>query len=161
MAGKTGTAETAPDENPGEDHSLFVGFGPAADGVEARYSAAVIMEHSGGGGAAAAPAVRRIFEPIATNGLDAVDLQALVDPNTVQLPPPPATTRPTASHRHVHRRSAATDGHLHLPAAAAAVRAPHGAPAHGQLPPATRPRRSATSTSCWWPASPRSPCSGR
>lgn len=79
-AGKTGTSQTGTKEEPKEDHSWFVGFGPATD---SRYSAAVIMEHSGAGGSAAAPAVRRIFETIAVDGLGAVDLMALKDPNTV------------------------------------------------------------------------------
>lgn len=79
-AGKTGTAETGTRTDPGEDHSWFVGFGPAEG---SRYAAAVIMEHSGSGGSAAAPAVRRIFEVIATNSLATVDLRAIADPNAV------------------------------------------------------------------------------
>jgi len=76
-AGKTGTAETGTDAKPKEDHSWFVGWGPSA---ASRYSAAVIMEHSGSGGSAAAPAVRQIFEAIARNQLDLVDLDAVADP---------------------------------------------------------------------------------
>ena len=82
-AGKTGTAQSGTKKDPREDHSWFVGFGPASDTAAAQYSAAVIMEHSGAGGSAAAPAVRRILETIATNGLGAVDLRALLDPNVV------------------------------------------------------------------------------
>ncbi len=91
-AGKTGTAQSGTKTHRKEDHSWFVGFGPASDGTPARFAAAVIMEHSGQGGSASAPAVRRIFEIIANNGLDAVDLHALANPNTVTIAPPPAGT---------------------------------------------------------------------
>ena len=84
-AGKTGTAQSGTKSNRREDHSWFVGFGPASDSAAARYSAAVIMEHSGQGGSASAPVVRRIFQTIATNGLGAVDLRALRDPNVVMF----------------------------------------------------------------------------
>lgn len=93
-AGKTGTAQTGTKDNRKEDHSWFVGYGPAND---SRYSAAVIMEHSGGGGAAAAPAVRRIFETVARNGLDAVDLTALRDPTTVTIAPVAVTNGPAGA----------------------------------------------------------------
>ena len=67
-----------------------MGFGPAADGVEARYSAARdAWSTAAAAASAAAPAVRRVLEPIATDALDFVDLQALVDPNTVRLRSPP------------------------------------------------------------------------
>ena len=89
-AGKTGTAQSGTKTNRREDHSWFVGYGPASDAAAARYSAAVIMEHSGQGGSASAPAVRRIFQTIATNGLDAVDLRALLDPNVVMFTNTPA-----------------------------------------------------------------------
>ncbi len=92
-AGKTGTAQSGTKTNRREDHSWFVGFGPASDTAPARYSAAVIMEHSGAGGSASAPAVRRIFQTIATNGLGAVDLRALLDPNSVVFT---STTTPAA-----------------------------------------------------------------
>ncbi|MEZ5183714.1 MAG: penicillin-binding transpeptidase domain-containing protein [Acidimicrobiales bacterium] len=72
-AGKTGTAETGTDKKPKEDHSWFVGFGPSRD---ARYAASMLMEHSGAGGSASAPAIRRIFEAIATGTVDDVDLSA-------------------------------------------------------------------------------------
>jgi penicillin-binding protein 2 len=76
-AGKTGTAQTGTKTKVRQDHSWFVGFGPSRD---AQYCAAVIMEHSGAGGSAAAPAVRRVFEVIARNELDAVDLDAVAAP---------------------------------------------------------------------------------
>jgi penicillin-binding protein 2 len=76
-AGKTGTAQTGTKTKVKQDHSWFVGFGPSRD---ARYCAAVIMEHSGAGGSAAAPAVRRVFEVIARNELDSVDLSVVADP---------------------------------------------------------------------------------
>ncbi len=79
-AGKTGTAQSGDKNHRKEDHSWFVGFGPEPD---VRYVAAMIMEHSGAGGSASAPAVRRIFEAIATNQLDQIDLTSLADPNAL------------------------------------------------------------------------------
>jgi penicillin-binding protein 2 len=76
-AGKTGTAQTGTKKHPKQDHSWFVGFGPSRD---ARYCAAVIMEHAGAGGSASAPAVRRVFEVIADGQLDTIDLSAVASP---------------------------------------------------------------------------------
>lgn len=86
VSGKTGTAQSGTDSQPREDHSWFVGFGPEGG---ARYSAAVVMEHSGQGGLAAAPAVRRILEPIALNQLDLIDLRSLADPAALGALKPP------------------------------------------------------------------------
>ena len=94
VAGKTGTAQSGTRSNPREDHSWFVGFGPTN---QAQYSAAVVMEHSGSGGSAAAPAVRRILETVATNGLGAVDVGRVADPAGVAAPPPPASPPPPGS----------------------------------------------------------------
>ena len=51
VAGKTGTAENLPHD----DHSWFVGYGPA-DGSAPRYVVAIIIENAGLGAGAAAPA---------------------------------------------------------------------------------------------------------
>lgn len=80
VAGKTGTAQSGTATQPKEDHSWFVGFGPTSD---ARFSAAMIMEHAGFGSAGSAPAVRQILEPIARGQLDQVDPASLADPNAL------------------------------------------------------------------------------
>ena len=63
VAGKTGTAQVGTKKNPKPDNSLFVGFGPTN---EPEYVASVMIQGGGFGAQAAAPAVRMIFEPIAT-----------------------------------------------------------------------------------------------
>jgi penicillin-binding protein 2 len=63
VAGKTGTAEVGDDAKARRDNSLFVGFGPTP---APEYVASVMIEGGGFGAEAAAPAVRMIFEPIAT-----------------------------------------------------------------------------------------------
>lgn len=55
IAGKTGTAQNQPKE----DISWYVGYGPADD---PRYVVAVMVEEGGGGGKTAAPITRHIFE---------------------------------------------------------------------------------------------------
>ncbi|CAN5687342.1 penicillin-binding protein 2 [soil metagenome] len=83
VAGKTGTAEV----NGKADSSVFAGFGPTFD---PRYVAVAVLEESGFGGNVAAPLVRRIFEPIATNSLPAVQPGGLIDP--AALPDAPEST---------------------------------------------------------------------
>lgn len=56
VAGKTGTAETGPGQNP---HAWFVAFAPAD---HPRIAVALIVEHGGEGATAAAPIVKQILE---------------------------------------------------------------------------------------------------
>lgn len=68
VAGKTGTAETAPDEKP---HAWFIAFAPAH---APRYAVAVIVEHGGvvgggdavTGGAVAAPIAKEMLQTLLT-----------------------------------------------------------------------------------------------
>ena len=62
VAGKTGTAETAPGENP---HAWFIAFAPADD---PQYAVAVLVEH-GGNGADAEATGGRVAAPIAAQVL--------------------------------------------------------------------------------------------
>ena len=64
VAGKTGTAEVGDKQDGRRDNSLFVGWGPTNG--EPRYLASVLIEGGGFGAQSAAPAVRMIFEPLAT-----------------------------------------------------------------------------------------------
>jgi peptidoglycan glycosyltransferase len=66
VAGKTGTAETAPGENP---HAWFISFLPAE---QPRYAVAVLVEHGGveglddaaTGGRVAAPVAKQVMEAL-------------------------------------------------------------------------------------------------
>jgi penicillin-binding protein 2 len=55
VAGKTGTAQVAPDQ---EDHAWFAGYAPADD---PRIALVVVLEHAGDGSAAAGPAARQLL----------------------------------------------------------------------------------------------------
>jgi len=61
VGGKTGTAETAAQEDP---HSWFIGFAP---GDSPRYAIAVVMERAGFGSAQAAPAAKKVLEALLQN----------------------------------------------------------------------------------------------
>jgi peptidoglycan glycosyltransferase len=63
VAGKTGTAETDPGENP---HAWFIAFAPAD---QPRYAIAVIVEHGGTDGANAETTGGRVAAPIAASVL--------------------------------------------------------------------------------------------
>ena len=66
VAGKTGTAETAPDENP---HAWFIEFAPAD---QPRYAIAVIVEHGGADGADAEVTGGRVAAPVAKQVMQAL-----------------------------------------------------------------------------------------
>jgi penicillin-binding protein A len=63
VAGKTGTAETAPGENP---HAWFIAFAPADN---PQYAIAVLVEHGGTDGAGAETTGGRVAAPIAASVL--------------------------------------------------------------------------------------------
>jgi penicillin-binding protein A len=63
VAGKTGTAETAPGENP---HAWFIAFAPAD---APRYAIAVFVEHGGTNGIGAETTGGRVAAPIAASVL--------------------------------------------------------------------------------------------
>jgi peptidoglycan glycosyltransferase len=63
VAGKTGTAETAPGQNP---HAWFIAFAPADS---PRYAIAVIVEHGGIDGVGAETTGGRVAAPIAASVL--------------------------------------------------------------------------------------------
>ena len=63
VAGKTGTAETNPGENP---HAWFIAFAPADN---PRYAIAVLVEHGGTDGANAEITGGRVAAPIAASVL--------------------------------------------------------------------------------------------
>lgn len=56
VAGKTGTAEIQPGDNP---HAWFIGFAPAN---EPKIAIAVVKENAGGGGTEAAPVAKKVIE---------------------------------------------------------------------------------------------------
>jgi penicillin-binding protein 2 len=79
VAGKTGTAQvrrismqsraqgkTDTRDRPWEerDHALFIGYGPAGEGVTPRYAIALVIEHGGKGGEVAAQLARHLFEKL-------------------------------------------------------------------------------------------------
>jgi peptidoglycan glycosyltransferase len=66
VAGKTGTAETAPGENP---HAWFIAFAPAD---RPRYAVSVIVERGGSSGANAEATGGRVAAPIARSVLEAL-----------------------------------------------------------------------------------------
>jgi peptidoglycan glycosyltransferase len=72
VAGKTGTAETAPNERP---HAWFIAFAPAD---HPRYAVAVLVEHGGNNGQNAEATGGRVAAPIAKQLLQA----ALAQPTT-------------------------------------------------------------------------------
>jgi penicillin-binding protein 2 len=63
MAGKTGTAESAPGK---PDHAWFAGFVPAK---KPRYAVVVVLEHGGSGAKAAGPIVRELVKSLSKRGL--------------------------------------------------------------------------------------------
>jgi penicillin-binding protein A len=71
VAGKTGTAETAPGQNP---HAWFIAFAPAD---HPRYAIAVLIEHGGSdraettGGRVAAPIAKQVLETLLTTSAPA------------------------------------------------------------------------------------------
>jgi peptidoglycan glycosyltransferase len=66
VAGKTGTAETSPDENP---HAWFIAFAPADN---PQYAVAVLVEHGGESGANAEVTGGRVAAPVAAQVLRAL-----------------------------------------------------------------------------------------
>lgn len=58
VAGKTGTAEKAPDD----DYALFIGYAPADGNTEPEIVVVAIIEQGGHGSAVAAPVVRYVME---------------------------------------------------------------------------------------------------
>ncbi len=66
VAGKTGTAETSPDENP---HAWFIAFAPADN---PQYAVAVLVEHGGQSGANAEVTGGRVAAPVAAQVLRAL-----------------------------------------------------------------------------------------
>jgi peptidoglycan glycosyltransferase len=73
VAGKTGTAQTGPGQNP---HAWFIAFAPAD---QPRWAVSVIVEHGGSegagaeatGGRVAAPIARQVFEALLANPVPA------------------------------------------------------------------------------------------
>ena len=63
IAGKTGTAETAPGK---PDHAWFVGYVPADD---PRYVVVVVLEHGGSGSRAAGPIAKELVKSLLQRGL--------------------------------------------------------------------------------------------
>jgi penicillin-binding protein 2 len=63
IAGKTGTAETAPGK---PDHAWFTGYAPAED---PRYVLVVALEHGGSGSKAAGPIVRELVRSLLKRGM--------------------------------------------------------------------------------------------
>ena len=63
IAGKTGTAETAPGK---PDHAWFTGYVPAEN---PRYVVVVALEHGGSGSKAAGPIARELVRSMAERGL--------------------------------------------------------------------------------------------
>lgn len=63
IAGKTGTAETAPDK---PDHAWFTGYAPAD---KPRYVFVVVLEHGGSGSKAAGPIARELVRSMLKRGM--------------------------------------------------------------------------------------------
>lgn len=61
VAGKTGTAQVSGEDGGQEPHAWFIGYAPA-DGNEARYVIAVLIENGGEGSLVAAPLARKVLE---------------------------------------------------------------------------------------------------
>ncbi len=78
IAGKTGTADVAPTEEP---TAWFVGFGPTAD---PQYVVVCVIDQAGYGATAAAPVVRDIYSYLATHPI-----------GPAAIPPPTAAVRST------------------------------------------------------------------
>jgi penicillin-binding protein 2 len=104
IAGKTGTADTAPSQittGNQEPNAWFVAFGPEPN---PEYVVLVLVDHGGYGATAAAPAVMNIFNYLVANPIGGVVLPSPKNPpTTVPLPsnapagtPAPATTTTTA-----------------------------------------------------------------
>ena len=94
IAGKTGTADTAPSRivtGTDEPNAWFVAFGPEPN---PKYVVVVVVDHGGYGATAAAPAVMNIFNYLVANPIGSVVLPSPKNPpGTLPLPSnPPAGT---------------------------------------------------------------------
>ncbi|MGH8994946.1 MAG: penicillin-binding protein 2 [Acidimicrobiales bacterium] len=102
IAGKTGTADTAPKnivKGTDEPNAWFVAFGPIPN---PQYVVAVVVDHGGYGAQAAAPAVMNIFNYLVTNPIGPLKLPSPTSPPTTTVKPfnPPAgTPTPTTAPR--------------------------------------------------------------
>ena len=94
MAGKTGTAQVSRKA----DTSVFVGWGPAAQGQPAQYAMAAVLPESGFGADAAAPTAFSTLSPI-SRGQVAPAVPAPQSPVPLSPPTtvPPPTTTPRSS----------------------------------------------------------------
>jgi penicillin-binding protein 2 len=100
IAGKTGTADTAPSQitnGTDEPNAWFVAFGPEPN---PEYVVLVVVNHGGYGAQAAAPAVMNVFNYLVTNPVGAVELPTpAAPPSNTPLPsnPPAGTAVPTTT----------------------------------------------------------------
>lgn len=101
IAGKTGTADTAPKDivkGTDEPNAWFVAFGPIPN---PQYVVAVVVDHGGYGAQAAAPAVMQIFNYLVTNPIGPVKLPSPSSPPTTSVrasnPAAGATTTTTTT----------------------------------------------------------------
>jgi penicillin-binding protein 2 len=94
IAGKTGTADVGPGQQP---NALFVGFGPIPN---PKYVVVAVVSEAGYGAQAAAPAVMNIFNYLVTNPVGPVQLPtATHQPSTIApaTNPPAGATPPTTT----------------------------------------------------------------